>query len=102
MYGHPFLLITHPGTLRHLRTIGFETFPEWFDESYDELENFNLRIQAMFDSYEKFLSEEHSIEEIKDSLVHNFNMIHDTYWISSRLVDPMRIIIDRIDESNND
>jgi hypothetical protein len=56
----------------------------------------------MFDAYEKFLSEKHSIDEIKKSLEHNFNMIHDSYWVSSRLVDPMRIIIDRIDETNVD
>jgi len=99
-WGMPFLFVGNQHGLQRIRDLGFRTFPEWFDESYDELENFNLRIQAMFDSYEKFLSEEHSIEEIKDSLVHNFNMIHDTYWVSSRLVDPMRIIIDRINEHN--
>ena len=101
-WGMPFLFVGNQHGLQRIRDLGFKTFPEWFDESYDDLENFNLRIQAMFDSFEKFLSEEHSIEEIKDSLVHNFNMIHDTYWVSSRLVDPMRIIIDRIDEQNID
>ena len=47
MYGHPFLLVTHPGTLRHLRSIGFETFPEWFDEAYDDIDNDAERFNAI-------------------------------------------------------
>jgi hypothetical protein len=101
-WGMPFLFVGNQHSLQRIRDLGFKTFPEWFDESYDELENYNLRIQGMFDAYEKFLSEKHSIDEIKKSLEHNFNMIHDSYWVSSRLVDPMRIIIDRIDETNID
>jgi hypothetical protein len=101
-WGMPFLFVGNQHSLQRIRDLGFKTFPEWFDESYDELENYNLRIQGMFDAYEKFLSEKHSIDEIKKSLEHNFNMIHDSYWVSSRLVDPMRIIIDRIDETNVD
>ena len=51
----------------------------------------------MLDSYEKFLSEEHSIEEIRDALEHNFNRISDRFWIMSRIVDPIRIIWDEIE-----
>ena len=97
-WGMPFLFVGNQHGLQRLRDLGFKTFPEWFDESYDELDNYNLRIKGMFDAYEKFLSEEHSIDEIQNSLEHNFNKIHDSFWVSSRLVDPMRIIIDRIEE----
>ena len=45
----------------------------------------------------KFLSEEHSIEEIRDALEHNFNRISDRFWIMSRMVDPIRIIWDEIE-----
>lgn len=34
-YLHPFLIAGCAGTLRYLKTQGYETFPEWFDESYD-------------------------------------------------------------------
>jgi hypothetical protein len=98
-WGMPFLFVGNQHGLKRIRDFGFKTFPDWFDESYDNESNFNLRIQAMFDSYEKFLSEEHSIDEIKIALEHNFNMIHDSYWVSSRLVDPMRLMITRIDEN---
>ena len=51
----------------------------------------------MLDSYEKFLSEEHSIDEIRDTLEHNFNRINDRFWIMSRMVDPIRIMWDSIE-----
>ena len=32
---HPFMIFGHSGTLARLHELGFETFPEMFDESYD-------------------------------------------------------------------
>lgn len=97
-YGMPFMVIGGKGTLARLHDLGFKTFPEWFDESYDMEENFNLRIKKMYDSYEKFLSEDHSIDEIKNSLEHNFNRLYDRFWIMSRMVDPIRLIWDDIEQ----
>jgi len=34
---HPFLILGQPGLLSFLRSQGFETFPEFFDESYDDV-----------------------------------------------------------------
>lgn len=36
---NPFLVIGHPGTLRHLRSFGFRTFSPFLDESYDDIED---------------------------------------------------------------
>jgi len=33
--GMPFMSLGNPGTLKYLRSIGFETFSKWIDESYD-------------------------------------------------------------------
>ncbi len=33
----PFILNAERGVLRNLKKLGFETFPEWFDESYDDM-----------------------------------------------------------------
>ena len=100
-YGMPFMVIGNKGSLQRLRDLGFQTFPEWFDESYDEESNFSLRTKAMLDSYEKFLSEEHTIEEIQPALEHNFNRIHDRFWIMSRMVDPIRIMWDEIETARD-
>ena len=36
---HPFIIVGGCGILKYLRSLGFKTFPEMFDESYDEIEN---------------------------------------------------------------
>jgi hypothetical protein len=33
--GHPFMILSGPGTLKYLRTYGFKTFHSFIDESYD-------------------------------------------------------------------
>lgn len=33
---HPFVMVCRPGTLKYLRDIGFKTFSDFWDESYDE------------------------------------------------------------------
>jgi len=71
MYGHPFLLITHPGTLRHLRSIGFETFPEWFDEAYDDIDNDSERFSHIRKQVMHIANTTLHIDSIKDKLEHN-------------------------------
>ena len=34
-HARPFMILGAPGTLTHLRELGFKTFHKWFDESYD-------------------------------------------------------------------
>ena len=97
-YGMPFMIFGNRHSLKRVRDLGFKTFPEWFDESYDELGNFSQRLEAMLDAYEKFLSEEHTIEEILPALQHNYQRISDRFWIMSRMVDPIRIMWDKIED----
>ncbi len=51
---HPFIIVGNAGTLKYLREEGYHTFPELFDESYDEMENANHRFQAILAEVEKF------------------------------------------------
>ena len=44
---NPFIIISKYQHLKFLRTLGFETFPEWFDESYDEIEDDDERMFAV-------------------------------------------------------
>jgi len=41
---HPFILVGVPGSLKAVRELGFKTFNEFWDESYDEIEDFNQRL----------------------------------------------------------
>jgi hypothetical protein len=47
LYGMPFLMMAATGHLSMLRELGFETFPELWDESYDSIADTQLRIQTL-------------------------------------------------------
>jgi hypothetical protein len=62
--------------LEHLRELGFKTFPEMFDESYDDIENNNVRLLAAVDEIEKFSKLDYNIKMEKylksfDNILHN-------------------------------
>lgn len=43
----PFILASAPGNLAYLRSYGFKTFDTWIDESYDQILDPDLRLQAI-------------------------------------------------------
>lgn len=54
--GHPFIINGNPRSLHRLRAMGFKTFSQWWDESYDNIENFTERIHAIIDLLKSFVS----------------------------------------------
>jgi hypothetical protein len=74
----PFLLVAYPGALKLLRELGFKTFSPYINESYDEIEDTNLRLQALYAEITRLCSM--TKEELhawywgmKDILIHNHN-----------------------------
>ena len=47
--GKPFILAATPGSLRYLRSYGFETFAPFIDETYDTIDDPVKRLQAITD-----------------------------------------------------
>ncbi|MNT37555.1 hypothetical protein D3C72_1736960 [compost metagenome] len=47
MYMRPFVIVGGPYMLRYLREMGFETFGDLWDESYDEIADHGTRMQAV-------------------------------------------------------
>jgi hypothetical protein len=43
----PFVVVGNFGILKHLKELGFKTFSNWFDESYDDIEDLNDRMNAI-------------------------------------------------------
>ena len=60
----PFIVVTNSGYLDFLRELEFETFPEFFDESYDEIENPIERMNTIVKEIKKICSL--SLEELHD------------------------------------
>ena len=46
-YFHPFLSVSQPGTLDWIRSLGFETFDNLFDESYDTVDGLHSRLDII-------------------------------------------------------
>jgi len=53
-YGHPFLVFSSAGALRLLRDLGFETFGDVFDESYDDIESPQRRFEHILRQVQGF------------------------------------------------
>jgi hypothetical protein len=80
-YGHPFLLFSSAGALETLHTLGYQTFEDVFDESYDLIENPQLRFEHLLKETQRLcnlsLTELTKIKQhVWPRLVHN----HDWFW----------------------
>jgi len=47
-FKQPFILIGNSGSLKELRKSGYKTFGPWIDERYDEIEDYEERMKAIF------------------------------------------------------
>ena len=77
---HPFISVAGPGALKHLREIGFKTFSEFWDESYDEETNPDQRMMKIRDVFETISSWDNNQildfrRRVKPLVEHNFQMI---------------------------
>lgn len=59
----PFMLITAPGNLRYLKSYGFRTFGDWIDESYDDIEDDDARLDHIAGETERIANK--SLSELK-------------------------------------
>jgi len=80
-----FLLLGNPHSLSWLKSLGFKTFSDIIDESYDEEEIFYQRFLMLFDEVKKLCSLDvtalskklHSLNEIVE---HNYNHFLKKTW----------------------
>ena len=72
---HPFLIASTPYALRNLRDDGYETFPEIFDESYDEetdtAKRFHMLIKEVQKSCTPGFEEKFKQPSVREKLMHN-------------------------------
>lgn len=68
---HPFLLASTHTNLAYLRSQGFETFPELWDESYDDEPDFGRRIDRIVDIIKQVDRASFDQRRVKEKLKHN-------------------------------
>ena len=64
---HPFIITSGPGCLTYLKEQGYQTFPELFDESYDQITDRAKRLSIIMNQIESWCN-----KDIKE--------LHDAYW----------------------
>ena len=78
-YSDPFMVVGSMGTLRILRYLGYQTFPEMFDESYDQEYDIRKRFDLIVKNLERWkqLSHDEKVQKynsIREKLKHNFEV----------------------------
>jgi hypothetical protein len=77
----PFILVGAPGNLAYLKTYGFKSFEQWIDESYDQEQDHDRRLDMIVGEIKKLCSlPEHELariyQEMRPILQHNFNWFY--------------------------
>lgn len=78
----PFILFGNTGSLRELKRLGFKTFSNWWDESYDDEVDFTRKLEKITEllytisnwSIDELYVKTQEMEEV---LIHNFNTLID-------------------------
>lgn len=84
----PFVLAGPAHNLRYLREYGFQTFSQWWDESYDGIEDPVQRLSAIGNTMAQIC--DHSLEQLQDMLMemipvleHNYQLFNSTEFLDS-------------------
>jgi len=87
---HPSIILGRANTLKHLRKLGFKTFPEMFDESYDSETNDLKRYEMVLEQVEKLCNLEYDelqnkYEKCMEVILYNQKvMLEETHTINSK------------------
>lgn len=75
---HPFIIVGNKHSLREMKKLGYKTFSEWIDESYDELDDLDrmdaiIKVLKDIDKIKNKLEWFKSMEKV---LKHNYNILN--------------------------
>lgn len=79
---HPFIFLSWPGSLKHMRDLGYQTFNGLIDETYDTIENDTDRLLAVLAEIQRLCSFTESEflswqQQIKPIVEHNFSVLQN-------------------------
>ena len=83
---HPFVAMAQAGHLKYLRDMGFETFDNLFDESYDNINNYTERLTALVTAVKNFDPVPYDLLTLQ-KLEHNHNRFYDQSLTDSRVIN---------------
>ena len=84
-YQHPYIVFGQTGTLAYLHELGFESFENLFDESYDAVEDQQIRLRLIVDNVNNFKLEPYD-QLTLNKLEHNHHLFYNASRVKSMLV----------------
>jgi hypothetical protein len=84
-FNHPFIIWGEPGSLQRLTELGFVTYNNLFDESYDQNADLATRLQQLVDNVANFKSQPYDSETL-DRISHNRNHFYNQDIVNSRII----------------
>ena len=84
MSGKPFIVLSGQYFLKHLRGIGFKTFNDVIDESYDSIADIEQRTKRAFDSFIELQKQDPVTvrQQLQDVLIHNEQCMRSKEWLT--------------------
>ena len=83
-YQHPFLILGQPKVLDYLRSQGFETYNNIFDESYDDEYDLDKRLKKIINNVKEFNQIPYDAITL-EKLIHNQNLFFNKELIIERI-----------------
>jgi hypothetical protein len=89
IFRQPFVVYGSVDSLKYLHNQGFQTFPEWFDESYDDIVDDQHRFDAVtavvIDAVNCYNNNEFVVDSaLEEKLTYNHNRFFDTQLVASK------------------
>jgi hypothetical protein len=104
----PFILLAAPGNLAYLRSYGFKTFDSLIDESYDEIQDDEKRVDAVVAELVRLCAlpeneKRQNLIEIEKVVEHNFTWFYGGFreHISWELLSNFNALCDRIGHNDD-
>jgi len=91
-YYHPFVAIGQLHTLTRLHQLGFETYENLFDESYDDIVNFDQRFDAVINAIDNFDPQPYdsiTMGKLQHNHAHFFNQTLVESRIVTEIIEPL-------------
>lgn len=86
---HPFILVCHQNGIHWLKRLGFKTFDQWWDESYDDEVDPVKRMEKIckvLKDLEKLSAYEwvNLYNDMEKVLIHNYQHLTKTHWFQGK------------------
>lgn len=85
---HPFVILAQPNTLAYLKSLGFETYNNLFDESYDTIVDGTERLLHLISQIKQFVKKPYDAITL-EKLEHNHNLFFDSNLVKTRIYNEL-------------